>query len=212
MTAMNDFGPVEQRLEWEPQGVGPTAVFLDLRIRINWRGEFITSAYQKEMNLYLYRKPTSAQPPHVHYGLIYGSLHRFLWQNTYVSDFLRLTELTAERLFARDHEVDDLVNNFTKAATRVMDSKQPVPQLGPKDRSGDELADAIIIHLPYHPQDPTRHEIQQLFQEHMLPALTNNPDGGMTRAVIAYSNLPTIGSYVKKNRLEATVDTTSGST
>ena len=212
MTAMNSFGPEGQRLEWEPQGVGRDAVFLDLRIRINWRGEFITSTYQKDMNLYPYRKPTSAQSPQVHYGFVYGSLHRFLWQNTYESDFLRLVKLTVERLFAREHSLDTLSTNFSKAARKVITSSPAVPKLGPKDHAGNELKDAIIIHLPYHPQDPVRREVQQLFRENLLPALEDNSEGGLKRAIIAHSNLPTIGSYVKKNRLEGNVDTTKGST
>jgi hypothetical protein len=39
--------------------------------------------FQKPMNMYLYRLPTtSAQCTSVLYGLIYGTLHHYFWQNS----------------------------------------------------------------------------------------------------------------------------------
>ena len=207
MTAMNSFGPKGSRLVWETEHIGPEVVFLDLRIRLNWRGQFVTSTHQKEMNLHLYRKESSAQPSHAHYGLIFGSMHRFFWQNTYIQDFLRLVEATMGRIFARDHDLHTMVQRFRRAAERISDSKQPIPKLRPTNHTEDKVKDAIIIHLPYHPQDPRRRDIQKLFQECLLPALTAHPEGELKRAIIACSNLPTVGSYVKKNRLEAHIDT-----
>ena len=208
---MNEFGPEGKRLVWEPQDIGKKATFLDLTITLRWDGGFDTKTYQKAMNLYLYRMPTSAQPPHIHYGLIYGSLHRYYWQNTNKKDFLKLVNLLAKRLFARGHSFDTLQKHFNKAADQLLLSKPAIPKLGPKNNNDESTGDTIFIHLPYHPQDPPRKRIQQLFKEFLLPILQKYPNGGLERAVVAYSNLPTIGNYVKKNRLEAGINTKEGS-
>jgi hypothetical protein len=72
---MNSFGNNGARLEWESPGLSRAADFLDLHIKLNPNGSITTSTYQKPMNLYLFRPPTSAKPASVLYGLIYGTLH-----------------------------------------------------------------------------------------------------------------------------------------
>ena len=61
-------------LEWEAEKRTTSANFLDLTISINKYRKINTRTYQKAMNLYLYLSPTSAHPPSVIYGMIYGML------------------------------------------------------------------------------------------------------------------------------------------
>ena len=212
MKTMNACGPPGKRLVWTPQGAGQTSTFLDLTIKPHWNGTFVTKTCQKEMNLHPCRLPSSAQPPHVHYGLIFGSLHRHYWQNTEEKDFLKLVKLLAERLRDREHHIKDLRKNFLKAAERLTDSRPAIPKLGPKDYTDTHLTDAIAVNAIFHPQDPTRQCVQAMVREHLLPAFQQNPQGGISRAIIAYSNLTTIGNMSKKNRLGSDIDTTIGST
>ena len=113
---MDDFGPEGKRLEWIATQPSRSVDFLDLTVSINQEGLIETRTFQKAMNLYLYRCPSSAQPESILQSLIYGTLHRYYWQNTHITDFGRYTELFFERLTARAHKKCDLAPLFIKAA------------------------------------------------------------------------------------------------
>ena len=115
---MNDFGPEGKRLEWKATQPSRAADFLDLTVRINSEGTIETRTFQKAMNLYLYRCPSSAQPESILRSLIYGTLNRYYWQNTHIEDFGRFTELFFERLIARAHKKCDLCTTFHKGSER----------------------------------------------------------------------------------------------
>ena len=93
-----------------------------------------------------------------------------------------------------------------------MDSEPAIPKLGPKGYATALTTDTIAINGIFHPQDPTRQCIQAMVREHLLPAFKNNPQGGALWAIIAHSNLTTIGNMSKKNRMGSDVDTTVRST
>ena len=82
-SAMNDYGPPGKRLHWKPEQQGPKVHFLDLWVSISPNHRLETSTYQKPVNMYLYRCPSSAQPPSTLFGLIYSTLHRYYWHNTH---------------------------------------------------------------------------------------------------------------------------------
>jgi len=67
---MGDFGEVGKSLEWEATSPTNSVPFLDLQVSITDTGTITTSTYQKARNNYLYRPPSSAQPPHIIYSLI----------------------------------------------------------------------------------------------------------------------------------------------
>ena len=102
--AMDNFGPTGKRLEWVATKPARSVDFLDLTVSINDAGNIETRTFQKAMNLYLYRCPFSAQPESILESLIYGTLHRYYWQNTHITDFGRFAELFFERLAARAHK------------------------------------------------------------------------------------------------------------
>jgi hypothetical protein len=84
------------------------------------------STSQKPMNLYLYRPPSSSQPPSILFGLIYGTLYRFYWQNSNCHDFDKYVTLFFQQLQAHSHSTSNLSCLFLKAATKV-DKSHPFP-------------------------------------------------------------------------------------
>jgi hypothetical protein len=100
--AMNDSGTPGARLEWEATPPGREVNFLDLHLRLDPAGSISTTSFQKPMNIYLYRPPTSAQLASILYGLIYGTLHRY-WHNTERSMFEQFTWKFFQRLQQRGH-------------------------------------------------------------------------------------------------------------
>ena len=215
MAKMDDFGPPGKRLTWESDTAPSRSIhFLDLHIDLIADGTIHTRTYQKQMNLYLYRPPCSAQPKSILYGLIYGTLHRYFWQNTdpkwythYIAEFYR-------RLLARGHTPNNLRALFQTATTRIAHSKLPQPK--PKNNPQEALEDATFLHLQYHPQDPPRPAIKRLFQTLCRPALDSAhiPDGEdagnpvtFGRLIVAYSRAPNIASLAQRNRLRPDVNT-----
>ena len=202
---MNDFGPEGKRLEWKATQPSRATDFLDLTVRINSEGTIDTRTFQKAMNLYLYRCPSSAQPESILQSLIYGTLHRYYWQNTHIEDFGRFTELFFERLVARAHKKCDLAPLFIKAAKEVQSSSLPNPRPGVPTKSNSNDNKFLFIHLPYHPQQPSR----KVIRDHanlLLEQLTDQSDC-FERIVLAFSRAPNIGDLCKKNQLEPTIDT-----
>jgi len=87
-TAMNNYGPLNQRLEWTATTPNRSDHFLDLFIHIKYGKPIETSTFQKPMNLFLYRPPCSAQPERTTDGLIYGTLYCYFWQNIKLKEFI----------------------------------------------------------------------------------------------------------------------------
>ena len=83
---MDDFVPTGKRLEWIATQPSRSVDFLDLTVSINQEGLIKTRTFQKAMNLYLYRCPSSAKPETILQSLIYGTLHQYYWQNTHITD------------------------------------------------------------------------------------------------------------------------------
>jgi hypothetical protein len=207
LDAMNSFGAPGARLEWEPTEPGRSVTFLDFTLQLNNNHGITTTTFQKPMNLYLYRPPSSAQPPSILYGLIYGSLHRYFWQNSNKRDFERFATLLFHRLQARGHASSNLSKLFLKAAHRVDRSSIPAAKTRTNEVS---LPDgSCFLHVPFHPQDTTRRELQSLFTTSCKAAFHNDDDNfDMSRLIIAYSRAPNISDLVRRNRLGTDVDTT----
>ena len=215
MHHMDNFGPPGKRLTWESELAPSRHVhFLDLHIDLTDDGTIHTRTYQKEMNLYLYRPPCSAQPKSILYGLIYGTLHRYYWQNTDPKWFTHYTAAFYRRLLDRGHLATNLHTLFQIAMDRVVQSS--LPKQKTKQKQLEALEGTTFLHLQYHPQDPPRPAIQKLFQTLCRPALNDahihaGEDAGTPvtfgRLIVAYSRAPNIASLAQRNRLRADVDT-----
>ena len=133
--------------------------FLDLTVSINTTGSIEIWIFQKAMNLYLYRCPPSAQPVSILQSLIYGTLHQYYWQNTNMTDFGRYTELFFEFLTARAHNKYDLAPMFIKVAKEAQNLSLLNPRPGDV-RSPSIDKNNLLIHLPYHLEQPLRKSIR----------------------------------------------------
>jgi hypothetical protein len=181
------------------------AVFLDLQISITVAGTITTKTYQKPMNLYLYRPPTPAQPDSILYSLIYGTLHRYYWQNSNIRDFEQYTKLFFSRLLARGHNLMHIEPLFRMAAAAVETSSLPNPRPGAPATNETSMNGVLFIHSPFHPQFPSRRDIKK----HVTPLMkgAETAKKRFERIIIAFSRAPNIGDLCKKNRLEETLDT-----
>jgi hypothetical protein len=123
---MNTFAsPTGKRLVWEATEPTRQVDFLDLTITLSTNGNITTKTYQKQMNLYLYRPPTSAQPTNILKGQIYGTIHKYHWQNTFANDFTQVATLLFHHLHRRGHSRRKLGTLFLQAAARLPDSHMP---------------------------------------------------------------------------------------
>ena len=215
LSTMDNFGPPAKRLKWESE-TGPqrSVHFLDLHLDLQADGSIHTRTYQKDMNLYLYRPPSSAQPNSILFGLIYGTLHRYHWQNTDPQWFNHYVMAFYRRLLDRGHKPTTLSRLFTMATDRVRRSTIPPPKSN--NTQLDEHQNTIFLHLPYHNQDPPRQIIQKMFHDICRPALNaayipGGMDAGRPvtfgRTIVAYSRAPNIASLAQRNRLPPEIDT-----
>jgi len=202
---MDNFGPIGKRLEWEATEPTNSIPFLDLQVSITATGTIATSTYQKARNNYLYRPPSSAQPPHILYSLIYGTMHRYFWQNTKIQDYEAFVTKFFDRLTDRAHKQRDLEPLFRRAAKELKNSSMPNPRPGPRPAQSKDTEQMLFIHLPYHPQQPSRTSLRD-HGKTLLASLTEQ-SCQFDRLVLAFSRAPNIGDLCKRNRLEATVDT-----
>ena len=201
---MNDFGPPDKRLNWVTEDPKQSVDYLDLTISITTTGTITTSTYQKKRNSYLYRPPTSAQPASILYSLIFGTLHRYWWQNTYKEDFTKYCTLFYHRLLARGHTTISLRPLFMKASKAVESSTLPNPRPGTV-KCPEINRNLLFIHLPFSPQHPPTRDIRELvntFSTNLKTAGCN-----IERIILAFSKGPNIGDLCKKHKLEPEIIT-----
>jgi hypothetical protein len=156
------------------------------------------------MNEYLYRPPTSGQPSTILYSLIYGTLHRYYWQNSRQCDFSIIMKLFFDRLTARGHNINKLIPPFTRTAKQVENSVMPNPKPGPKI-TNQSTTNLLIIHMPYHPQHPPKNDLCDLTTK--LETAMALKGCKLERIIWVISKAPNIGELSKRNRLESTINT-----
>ncbi len=101
-SAFNGWG----KLQWVIEEPSSHTVFLDLDINLK-NSKIFTKTFQKGMNLYLYKPPTSAHPPSCLKGLITGEMRQYWLQNNN-NDFQNILSKFIERLIDRGHKLVDL--------------------------------------------------------------------------------------------------------
>jgi hypothetical protein len=155
MEDLNDFGT----LKWTcDDGLVDNLRFLDMTVSINSHRQLEFRTYQKDMNLYLYIPPTSAHPPNMLKGLIFGRLRAYWIQNTHTDNFIHFSTLLAKRLTARGWPKQTVISLMQEASDRLTKPNilptQPIPMLKP-----------IIFHLPFHPRGIQRQTIRNVFNK-----------------------------------------------
>lgn len=173
--------------------------FMDMHLTIV-NDCIVTSLYEKPLNLHLYIPPHSAHPPGLLPGIVYGSLFRIHTLCSDAKDKQQRTQEFYNRLIIRGYQPSTLIPLFQKAIMRSQ------TYCGPVDKS-DKTKHSVILHLPYHPQDPHSQTIQRAWnncvaEPHGRTPLADliNPcsfvSPEITRMIIAYSRPRNLGNLL----------------
>ena len=177
-------------LEWDVVERSRKVDFLDLTISINADRRIETRTFQKAMNLYLYLPATSAHPPSVIRGMIYGLLQTYYEQNTHREHYLETTVLLYKRLLARGWESALLKRLFDDASDKV--ERQLPSKTKRKKDPGEKRRNRLFLHTEYHPAGVPRREVRRAYMETCGDAFQDmeTANGGRLRipeTTIAYS-------------------------
>jgi hypothetical protein len=180
-------------LTWEVGDRKNRVDFMDLTIEIK-DNRLTTTLYQKAMNLYLYIPPHSAHPPGVLTGHIYGNIFRIQRLYSEETDRQNLKREFYQRLIVRGYKPSDIKPLFAKAESNAKKQKTVA----------NNTRDNTFLHLPYHPNNPRSHEIQQIWQDSMIQPQQQQHLRyltGTSRLLIAYSRPQNLGNLLSSRNL-----------
>lgn len=164
--------------------------------------------YEKALYLYLYISPYSAHPTGMLTGLIIGNILQIHHLCSKWDQRLSYYNKFYHRLCARGYLPSQPDKLFTKGF--VLTKTKPMPSTKNKklehERRNNTLSltrhepkDTTILHVTFHPKDPSYTMIQQSFINKFLGSQTSV--AGFKRLNIAYSRLRNLGEILsyKKN-------------
>ena len=197
-------------LTWEFNKPTNKVDFMDLTISIT-NGNISTSLYEKPLNLHLYIPPHSAHPPGLLPGIVHSTLFRIFTLCSDPHDRILRTKVFFKRLQARGYKSDQIKPLFNKAIARAQRYS------GPTNRATNDN-NTVILHLPFHPNDPPSHQIQQAWRDtiaspryHMpLPQMRNPKSRGkcnIDRMIIAYRRPMNLGNLLSHRNLNTNPST-----
>jgi hypothetical protein len=202
---MNCFG----KLRWEFNLRAKQQNFLDMTITLMTNGKFTTSLYEKPENKYLYLPSHSTHPPGNLKGLIYGSINRIIRLTTDPTEQKVAINQLYTRLLHRGYGHNMLREIINKTYTSVSSNTQSTKHC----TTEVDMNSTIILHMNYHPSDPSSKAIQSVFREDVLeppglrtlPTLRNhkNHEIGINRLLVAYHRPPNIGSLLSPRLMKA---------
>ena len=187
-------------LTWEFNKPSHRVDFMDLTISIH-NGKITTSLFEKPLNLHLYIPPHSAHPPGLLPGIVHSTLFRIFTLCSDPNDQILRTKVFFKWLQARGCKSNQIKPLFLlKAITRAKNYSGPSAT-----KNNDHTA--VIFHLPFHPNDPPSHKIQQAWRNsiaspryHMpLPDMRNPKSKekcNIQRMIIAYRRPMNIGNLL----------------
>jgi hypothetical protein len=158
---MDQFGT----LTWKVEDRTDTVDFMDLIISIEHSNKrLITKIFEKKENPYLYLSPSSTHTPGMIKGTIIGTTFRYYALTTYPIDLYRLVEYFFHRLVARGYRPGYLRILFEEAIHRapLINAKRLLKETKP------QIEDTYFLHVPFHPKNPTRQQLQQTFLKIMI--------------------------------------------
>ena len=147
-------------LTWEFSERSKSIDFMDMTISINISNKIETALFEKQLNLHLYIPPHSAHPPGLLPGIVYGTLFRIFTLCLTEEDKLQRTKVFFQRLIARGYKGNDIRTLFHKAITRTKAYSSPAT-------AEDDNHNSVILHLPFHPNDPASSCIQAAWRTHV---------------------------------------------
>lgn len=187
--------------------------FMDMTISIS-NGGIETTLFEKKQNLYLYIPPSSAHPPGMISGLIFGGVLRIERLCSKKEDVENKLVQLYRRLLRRGYTPSKLIPLFVKAranAKAYLARSERGHALVREERK-HAAKRRVFFHVKYHPQDPTSQEIQRLWQQHVanppgkLPLATlENYQGApvpIDQLTIAYSRHPNLRNILSVRKLQ----------
>ena len=133
---------------------------MDMTISINNSNNIETTLFEKRLNLHLYIPPHSAHRPGLLPGIVYGTLFRLFTLCSDNEDKLQRTKVFFKRLIARGYKGNDIRPLFHKAIMRAKAYSGPT-------QDEDDDHNSVILHLPFHPNDPASSRIQAEWRTHV---------------------------------------------
>ncbi len=194
---------LQSGLTWNFSELSPSVVFLDMVISID-KGKIHTTLYEKELNLHLYIPPFSAHPPGLLPGVVFGNLFRIYTLCSDPKDQLLRTKEFYSRLIRRGYKRSQILPLFNKAIKRAQTYTGPMPN--------HALRKLIVLHLTYHPDDPSSRLIQRYWRQFVSEPPNEIPlrdvvggkyghPSGIERMVIAYKRPMNLGNYLSHKDL-----------
>ena len=161
--------------------------------------------HEKPLNPHLYIPPHSAHPPGLLSGIVHSTLFRIFTLCLDHKDRILHTKVLFKRLQARGYKSDHIKPLFNKA---IACAKR---YSGPTNRATNDN-NTVILHLPFHPNDPPSHQIQQAWRDtiaspryHMpLPQMRYPKSRGkcnIDRMIIAYRRPMNLGNLLLHRNL-----------
>lgn len=146
-------------MEWKVSPFSKSVNYMDLTISLTRTG-FHFNIFEKEMNLFLFLIPSSAHPPGVARGTIFGMHHRFFRLCSDHDDVIIAIRNLYRRFRYRGFSNSWLKPVFNAAYKLCFKNRAPrVPISGNR---------RLIIHLKFNKYDIKRQQIQRLFKTTML--------------------------------------------
>jgi hypothetical protein len=192
-------------LEWEFSDRLTQVDFMDLTISI--AGTRIrTTLFEKPLNLHLHIPPHSAHPPGLLPGIVHGTLFRIFTLCSDDNDRMTRTRTFFRRLLARGYKANNLRPLFGRAIERAQ------AYTGPAHHNSDQASNTVILHLPFHPNDPPSYRIQQAWRQNVAEPQYKMPIWNMKnpktngkcnirRMIIAYHRPMNLGNLLSHRNL-----------
>lgn len=178
------------KLEFTHVDCKDDAEFLDLHI-IRTPTAYITRTHQKDLNLYLYIPATSAHPPSILKGLIFGRVLQYKKQNTRHEDYIHMCTKLSQRLIARGYTPDVLQPIFDEAMNR----KSQV--------AAEQKQEQLFLKLPYDPYGPSRSELSEVFLFDDLEPTLNKLN--ISKVTICHKKPSSLASMLSSTKFFGTV-------
>lgn len=192
-------------LEWVFTPLNDSVDFMDMTLTIS-ANKFDITLFEKPLNLYLYIPPSSAHPPGMIIGLVYGMVLRLWKLCSRVSDVQRRMKTFFRRLLRRGYSKDYLLPLFAKANENAQQHLRRTPEefKAIQDKKLVQGSRRIFFHLQYHPNDPNSKVIQRVWREQVMQPAGQRPLNQLTnydnnkipidQLTIAYSRPPNFGN------------------
>jgi len=164
-------------LKWIFTEPSKSIVFMDMTISKLDQGSVHTDLYEKPLALYLYIPPRSSHSPGVFKSLIFGQVLRIFTLCSNLPDVQRHIKDFYDRLNRRGYTHWDIMPTLQQAVKHATTFMQlsSAEKLQRKQSNSEQNATKLFLHLPYHPKDPTSSTLQQLFRDHVLSPLGEDP-------------------------------------